>query len=299
MLKRILAEHYDHEEKQYLDSVKYILENGTLEKTRNGETLCSIGNTMIFNLENESIPILTTKKVAIKTCIKELLWFIKGCTDNKKLKEQNVHIWDLNGTKEFLEKSGLSYDEDDLGPIYGHQWRFFNAPYTNCHDNYENKGIDQLAQVIEALKDPEQRSSRRHIVCAWNPCQIKEMALPPCHVLFQFHVTQGNKLSCTLYQRSCDIGLGVPFNIASYSALTVLIAKHCGLEPYEFIYFMGNTHIYTDHVDGLTKQIQREPYEFPKLTIKRKCENINDYVLDDFEINNYKYHETIKMKMSQ
>lgn len=299
MLKQILSEHYDHEEKQYLDSVKYIIENGTLEKTRNGETLCSIGNTMIFNLENDSIPILTTKKVAIKTCIKELIWFIKGCTDNKVLKEQNVHIWDLNGTKEFLEKSGLSYDEDDLGPIYGHQWRFFNAPYTNCSTNYENKGIDQLAQVIEALKDPEQRSSRRHIICAWNPCQIKEMALPPCHVLFQFHVTQGNKLSCTLYQRSCDIGLGVPFNIASYSALTILIAKHCELQPHEFIYFMGNTHIYTDHIDGLTKQIQREPYEFPKLIIKRKCENINDYKLEDFEINNYKYHETIKMKMSQ
>ncbi len=237
--------------------------------------------------------------MAIKTCIKELIWFIKGCTDKKVLKEQNVHIWDLNGTKEFLEKSGLSYDEDDLGPIYGHQWRFFNAPYTNCSTNYENKGIDQLAQVIEALKDPEQRSSRRHIICAWNPCQIKEMALPPCHVLFQFHVTQGNKLSCTLYQRSCDIGLGVPFNIASYSALTILIAKHCELQPHEFIYFMGNTHIYTDHIDGLTKQIQREPYEFPKLIIKRKCENINDYKLEDFEINNYKYHETIKMKMSQ
>jgi thymidylate synthase len=299
MIKNIIAEHYDHEEKQYIDSVKYVLENGTLENTRNGETLCSIGNTMIFNLEDNKIPILTTKKVAIKTCIKELLWFIKGCTNNKVLKEQNVHIWDLNGEKKFLEKNGLSYEEDDLGPIYGHQWRFFNATYSDCNTNYENQGVDQLAQVIEALKDPSRRTSRRHVVCAWNPCQIKEMALPPCHVLFQFHVTNTNKLSCTLYQRSCDIGLGVPFNIASYSALTILIAKHCDLEPYEFIYFMGNTHIYTDHIDGLNQQIQREPYEFPKLYIKEKRNDINHYTLDDFVLCDYNYHDSIKMKMSQ
>jgi thymidylate synthase len=299
MIKKILTEYYDHDEKQYLDCIKYILQHGTLENTRNGKTLCTIGNMMVFNLENNTIPILTTKKVAIKTCIKELLWFISGSTNNKLLKEQNVHIWDLNGEKEFLEKNGLNYEEDDLGPIYGHQWRFFNAPYVDCKTNYNNKGIDQLTEVIENLKNPLQRSSRRHIVCAWNPCQIKEMALPPCHVLFQFHVTEDTKLSCTLYQRSCDIGLGVPFNIASYAALTILIANHCDLEPYEFIYYMGNTHIYTNHINGLERQINREPYEFPKMKIKRKCVNIDDYKLDDFDILNYKHHETIKLDMVQ
>ena len=299
MLKSLVKKSYKHEEEQYLQLIKDLFENSSIENGRNGDTFCAIGSAMYFSLENNKIPILTTKKVAMKTCLKELLWFIKGQTNNKLLKEQKVHIWDLNGTKEFLESRGLPYEEDDLGPVYGHQWRFFNAPYSSCHEDYTNKGIDQLEKVIQDLKNPETRSSRRHVISAWNPCQLDEMALPPCHVLFQFHVTHGNKLSCSLYQRSGDVGLGVPFNIMSYAAFTILIAKHCDLEPYEFIYYLGNTHIYKEHEEALRKQITREPYPFPTIQIREKRQNINDYVLDDFEVKDYQYHEYIKMNMNQ
>lgn len=301
MLKNIIKRAYEnrHPEHQYIDLIKDLIDEDTRQSGRNGETICNIGAAMYFPLINNTIPILTTKKVAIKTCIKELLWFIKGDTSNKKLKEQNVHIWDLNGTEEFLQSRGLSYEEDDLGPVYGHQWRHFNAEYQDCNTSYDGKGVDQLQRVINDLKDPNERYSRRHIICAWNPCQIDEMALPPCHVLFQFHVTQQNKLSCTLYQRSGDVGLGVPFNIMSYSALVHLIAFHCDLEPYEFIYYLGNTHIYSSHVDALKEQIKREPYDFPTIKIAKKRDNINDYVLEDFIIENYTYHKSIKMEMVQ
>lgn len=298
MLKNLIKNQNIHPEEQYLNIINELLEEKNIETGRNGDTYCNVGGAMYFSLENNVIPILTTKKVAVKTCLKELLWFIKGSTNNKILKEQGVHIWDANASKEFLKSRNLHYDEDDLGPVYGHQWRFFNATYKDCNDDYSKKGIDQLQYVIDQLKDPEKRNSRRLVVSAWNPCQIEEMALPPCHVLFQFHVTRGNKLSCTLYQRSCDLGLGVPFNILSYSALTCLIAKHCGLEPYEFIYYLGNTHIYVEHVESLKEQIKRTPFSFPKMSIKEKKDNINDYKLDDFVITDYKYHEKIKMKMN-
>lgn len=298
MLKNLIKRQIIHPEEQYLNLVNELLEEGNIETGRNGETYCNIGTAMYFSLEDNSIPILTTKKVAVKTCLKELLWFIQGNTNNEILKEQGVHIWDENASKDFLNSRNLNYNEGDLGPVYGHQWRFFNASYEDCHKDYNGKGIDQLQNVIDDLKDPDKRYSRRHVISAWNPCQIEEMALPPCHVLFQFHVTRGNKLSCTLYQRSGDVGLGVPFNILSYSALTCLIAKHCGLEPYEFIYYLGNTHIYAEHAESLKEQIKRKPFDFPKLSIKEKKDNINDYRIDDFEISNYQYHEQIKMKMS-
>lgn len=298
MLKNIIQQQNIHPEKQYLNLIEELLQEGNLETGRNGNTYCNIGSAMYFSLENNTIPILTTKKVAVKTCLKELLWFIRGNTNNELLTQQGVHIWDANASKDFLKSRNLDYEQGDLGPVYGHQWRFFNAEYKDCHENYSGQGIDQLQSVINELKDPEKRFSRRHVVSAWNPCQLDEMALPPCHVLFQFHVTRKNKLSCTLYQRSGDVGLGVPFNIFSYSALTCLIAKHCGLEPYEFIYYLGNTHIYEEHVDSLKEQIKRTPFEFPKLNIKEVRENIDDYELDDFVITDYKYHEKIKMKMS-
>lgn len=298
MLKNIIKRQNIHPEEQYLNLIKELLEEENIENGRNGNTYCNIGSAMYFSLENNSIPILTTKKVAVKTCLKELLWFIRGNTDNNLLKEQGVHIWDDNASEEFLKSRNLDYEEGDLGPVYGHQWRFFNAEYNNCHSNYDGKGVDQLQNVINDLMDPEKRYSRRHVISAWNPCQIDNMALPPCHVLFQFHVTRDNKLSCSLYQRSGDVGLGVPFNIFSYSAFTYLIAKHCGLEPYEFIYYLGNTHIYEEHVESLKEQLKRTPYEFPKFHIKNKRSNINNYELDDFVISDYKYHEKIKMKMN-
>ena len=287
-----------HEEYQYLNLIDDILEHGSTEIGRNGTTKMIYGSAMHFDLSNGKIPILTTKRVAWKTCLKELVWFISGNTDNRVLQEQNVNIWNDNGSRDFLDSVGLTnYRENDLGPIYGFQWRHFNAKYNNCESNYEGQGIDQLYEAIKTLKDPLTRSSRRIIISAWNPCQLKEMALPPCHVLMQFNVRKGRYLSCSLYQRSGDVGLGVPFNIASYSFLTHLLAHHCGLEPDEFIYYLGNTHIYDDHYDSLQLQTERQPYPFPRLKIAGKYDNIADYTISDFELENYKYHESIKMLM--
>ncbi len=287
-----------HEEYQYLNLLQDIIDEGHMEEGRNGITKCIYGSAMHFSLENSKIPILTTKKTAWKTCLKELLWFIKGDTNNINLNKQNVHIWDGNSTKEFMASRNLEYyKEGDLGPIYGFQWRHFNARYDSCNADYIGKGIDQLQQVIDCLKDPKLRTSRRMIVSAWNPCQLDEMALPPCHILFQFNVVDGNKLSCSLYQRSIDCPLGSPFNIASYSFLTHLIAFHCDLEPYEFIYYLGNAHIYESHLEIIKTQIERDPFEFPTVNILRKKDNISDYTIDDFEVKNYKHHDQIKMEM--
>ena len=301
-----------HEEYQYLNLIEDILENGHWEEGRNGKTKSIFGASMRFSLKDNKIPILTTKKTAWKTCLKELLWFIRGETEAKLLQEQGVHIWDGNSSREFLDSRGLNLNpEGMLGPIYGYQWRNFNANY-NCfsgkrlldndfndiHKNNINfKGIDQLQQIINALKDPLQRTSRRLIMTAWNPCQLDQMALPPCHILCQFNVHDGNKLSCSMYQRSGDFPLGIPFNIASYSFLTHLLAKHCGLEAYEFIHFIGNSHIYEEHVKPMEEQLKREPFEFPTISITQIRDNINDYQFEDFEIHNYKSHEPIKMKM--
>ena len=302
----------NHEEQQYLNLIKNILDNGTWEEGRNGKTKGIFGNMMRFSLKDGKIPILTTKKTAWKTCLKELLWFIRGDTDNKLLQDQGVHIWDGNSTREFLDSRGLQdYEEGELGPIYGRQWRHFNAPYItkkevkfserlpeNEQTYYNVKGgVDQLQQIIDALKDPAQRTSRRLIMTAWNPCQLEDMALPPCHIFCQFNVHNGDQLSCMMVQRSNDFALGIPFNIASYSFLTHLIAKHCGLEAYEFIHFMGNSHIYEDHVEPMKEQIKRNPHPFPTVSIKQVRENINDYCVDDFILENYQHHEPIKFQM--
>ena len=272
-----------HEEYQYLDLITDILEEGTMEEGRNGLTKSIFGAAMHFSLENGTIPLLTTKRVAWKTCLKELFWFIRGDTNNENLQKEGVAIWNDNASRDFLDSRGLTHlRENDLGPVYGHQWRHFNAPYTTCDENYHGKGVDQLAQIIQCLKDPLQRTSRRMVMSAWNPCQLNEMALPPCHILAQFNVTGGNKLSCCMFQRSGDVGLGVPFNIASYSFLTHLLAKHCDLEPFEFIYYLGNCHIYDSHLNAIQEQVTKTPHVFPTLAINIKRENINDYVLDDF-----------------
>ena len=304
--ERIFAnlQKFQHEEYQYLNLLENILENGIWEEGRNGKTKSIFGASMRFSLKDGKIPIITTKKTAWKTCLKELLWFIRGETDNKILKKQGVHIWDANGSREFLDSRGLNlYPEDMLGPIYGAQWRNFGASY-NCftgkpiqNAGHPFDGVDQLQQIIDALKDPKQRNSRRLIMSAWNPKQLHQMALPPCHILCQFNVHDGNKLSCALYQRSNDECCGTSFNIASYSFLTHLIAKVCGLEAYEFVYFKGNCHIYEDHIEGAKLQITREPFEFPTITIKQVRENINDYQVEDFEIHNYNHHPPIKFQM--
>ena len=287
-----------HPEKQYLCLVDRILRQGRSEQGRNGTTRVLLGETLKFPLTNNTLPLLTTKKLAWRTCLKELLWFIRGDTSNTTLVKQNVHIWSDNATRDFLDSRGLHQrEEGDLGPIYGHQWRFFNAKYKTSDDDYRGKGVDQLSRIITALKDPEERYSRRLILSAWNPLQIDEMALPPCHVLSQFHVTNSNELTCTLYQRSGDVGLGIPFNIASYSFLTHLLAHHCGLVPKQLIHFIANAHIYDDHEQALRKQLDNYPRPFPKLLINNIKDNIEDYKINDMDVISYDPHPIIKMKM--
>jgi thymidylate synthase len=299
-----------HPEKQYLNLIKNIIKNGMKEHGRNGATKTIMGAMMKFPLTNNQIPFVTTKRLAWRTCFKELFWFINGDTDNKKLKKKNVKIWNGNGSREFLDSRGLRhYEEDDLGPIYGYQWRHFDLPYRNA-EHYEKSNLrnlnnnphvrrryaDQLQDIIDSLNSKEERNSRRLVMSAWNPNQLKEMALPPCHILSQFSVLD-NKLYCNMYQRSGDVGLGIPFNIASYSLLTILLAKHCNLEPGEFIHHIGNAHIYEEHEEALKQQILREPKDFPLCTIKNKYDNIGKYSFKDINIENYEYHDEIKMTM--
>jgi len=288
-----------HEENQYIQLIRDILDKGSEEISRNGKVLSLFGYSMRFSLKNGVMPLLTTKRVAWKTCFNELRWFIRGSTNNVELNKDNVNIWNGNSTREFLDNRGLTENMvGDLGPVYGHQWRHFNAPYENCESDYIGKGVDQLLNIIKSLKDPTQRTSRRLVLSSWNPEQIEEMALPPCHIMAQFNVRQGKYLSCALYQRSCDVGLGVPFNIASYSFLTHILARHCDLIADEFVYFLGNVHIYEEHIEPLQTQIKLDPYEFPRITIREKYDDIERYAIDDVNWDSiYRHHGTIKMNM--
>jgi thymidylate synthase len=282
---------------QYYNLVRNVIGNGDLKKTRNGATVSLFGQQMTFSLKDNFVPVLTSKKLAWTTCLKELLWFISGDTDNDTLVNNNVHIWDGNADINFKKSRGLDYEHaGDLGPIYGHQWRHFNAKYKDCKTNYNGEGIDQLQNIINSLNDPQEKYSRRLLMSAWNPCQLDEMALPPCHVMAQFNVNSKDELNCLLFQRSGDVGLGIPFNMASYGFLTCLIAGHTNLSPGNLIHIIGDAHIYEDHIPALKKQITRDPYPSPILTISRR-NNINDYVLEDFQLNHYKYHPTVKMSM--
>ena len=287
------------EELQYIQCIRDIIEKGSDEEGRNGPTRSLFGYPMRFSLIDGQLPLLTTKKLAWKTCFRELMWFVRGSTNNQDLVDQCVHIWDANASREFLDSRGLMHlEEGDLGPVYGHQWRHFDATYVNCHYSYAGQGVDQLQYIIDQLKNPETRNSRRLVMSAWNPCQLDEMALPPCHILVQFNVRANKYLSCALYQRSGDVGLGVPFNIASYSFLTHILAKHCGLVAEEFVYFLGNAHIYTNHLEALQEQIGRVPYPFPRIKIERIAPTIDDYGLDDIMfLQPYTFHPPIKMDM--
>jgi thymidylate synthase len=288
-----------HPEYQYLNLVDDIIHRGNEITGRNGKTRSIFGTNMRFSLENGTIPLLTTKKLAWKTCLKELFWFMRGDTDNLLLKKRNVNIWNKNASREFLDSRNLKYREDDLGPVYGHQWRAFNAPYSSCEDDYKGKGEDQLQNIINMLNDPQEKYSRRLVMSAWNPVQINEMALPPCHVLTQFSVNSQDELSCALYQRSGDVGLGVPFNIASYSFLTHILARHTGLKAKEFVHFIGDAHIYDDHIIPLTHQLKNKPFIFPKIKINKTHKNINNYDISDIDIFNYYHHDTINMDMKE
>jgi thymidylate synthase len=302
-------------EQAYLDLCERIIDEGEFrpDRTGTGTKALFAPPQLRFDLSNDKFPLLTTKKVFVKAIIHELLWFIAGSTDGKLLSEKGVKIWDGNGSREYLDSIGLTKNrEGDLGPVYGFQWRHFGAEYTDCDADYSNQGFDQLQNVINTLKTNPY--DRRIILSAWNPPAFKKMALPPCHVFCQFFVsfpnndsksgnsTQKPKLSCQMYQRSCDMGLGVPFNIASYSLLLKMIAHVVDMDCGEFVHVMGDTHVYLDHIDALKEQITRTPRDFPKLYIKeeRKGEikTIDDFKFDDFEIEDYNPYGAIKMKMS-
>ncbi|OWF44957.1 Thymidylate synthase [Mizuhopecten yessoensis] len=285
-----------HDEEHYLDAIQQIFDHGTRKSNRTGiDTLSIFGMQMRYNLR-EDFPLLTTKRVFWRGVAEELIWFIQGCTNGNKLKEKNIHIWDANGSKEFLSGLGLGDREDgDLGPVYGFQWRHFGAEYKDMHADYTGKGIDQLRDVIDKIKNKP--DDRRIIMSAWNPPDLPKMALPPCHAFVQFYVANG-ELSCQLYQRSADMGLGVPFNIASYALLTCMIAHVTDLKPGDFVHTLGDAHVYVNHVDDLKGQLAREPKPFPKLLIKRTVEDIDDFKYEDFKIVGYQYHPKIDFEMA-
>jgi len=260
----------DHPERQYLDLLRDILENGVRRGDRTGTgTLGVFGRQMRFDLAR-GFPLLTTKKLHRKSIILELLWFLRGDTNVRWLQERGVSIWD-----EWADPSG------DLGPVYGKQWRSWAAP--------DGRVIDQIAAVVKSLQtNPD---SRRHIVSAWNPAEVEDMALPPCHCLFQFYVADG-KLSCQLYQRSADVFLGVPFNIASYALLTLMMAKVCGYEPGEFVHTLGDAHLYLNHLDQARLQLTREPLPLPVMQVADK-DDLFGFAFEDFKLSGYSAHPSI------
>jgi len=282
-------------ELQYIELLNKILNKGIETESRNSKVLSLFGEKMEFNL-NEGFPLLTTKKMGYKTILRELLWFIRGSTSNKELQDKNVHIWDQNSTREFLDSRGLSYEEGDLGPVYGFQWRHFGAEYESCYSDYSDKGIDQLKNIIELIKnDP---TSRRILLNSWNASDIDKMALPPCHVMCQFNVNLRDKtLNCQLYQRSGDMFLGVPFNIASYSFLTCILAKITGYKPGKLIHILGDTHIYENHINAVKEQIKRVPYQFPELILSDELSDIDNLKEEYFTIQNYLSYPKITAPM--
>lgn len=286
-----------HEEHQYLDMIRDIMANGVLRGDRTGTgTLSLFGKQMRFSLRDNVMPLLTTKRTFWRGVAEELLWFVQGCTSAKVLQDKNVRIWDGNSSREYLDSIGLTdREEGDLGPVYGFQWRHFGAEYGTMHDDYAGKGIDQLGQIIETLRTNP--SDRRMIMTAWNPSALKHMALPPCHLLAQFYVANG-ELSCQMYQRSADMGLGVPFNIASYALLTRMVAQVVGLKAGDFVHVLGDAHVYCNHVEALEEQLTREPRPFPKLVINPDKKEIDEFVFEDFEIVGYTPHKAIKMDMA-
>ena len=262
--------------KQYLDLLDHVIQNGVKKEDRTGTgTISTFGYQMRFNLQ-EGFPLLTTKKLHLKSIIYELLWFLKGDTNTKYLNDHKVSIWD-----EWADEKG------NLGNIYGFQWRSWPAP--------NGESIDQITQIIDSIKNNP--DSRRHIVSAWNVADLKNMALPPCHILFQFYVADG-KLSCQLYQRSADIFLGVPFNIASYAILLKMVAQATGLEAYEFIHTLGDAHIYLNHIEQVKLQLSREPKTLPNLKVNPDKKDIFSFEFEDFVLENYDPHPHIKGAIS-
>ncbi|KAF8585864.1 thymidylate synthase [Ramaria rubella] len=296
-----------HEEEQYLNLIRTILNTGSHRPDRTGTGTISLfaPPSFRFSLTDATLPLLTTKRVFLRGIIEELLWFVRGATDSTLLSARGIKIWDGNGSREFLDKRGLTGRRiGDLGPVYGFQWRHYGARYEDCDKDYTGEGVDQLKEVIRKIK--EDPTDRRIIMSAWNPADIPRMALPPCHMFCQFYVhlpppespTSKPKLSCLMYQRSADLGLGIPFNIASYALLTHMIAKVTDTEPHELIIQLGDAHVYKDHVDALQVQLKRDPRPFPTLRWARDVQDIESFEAGDFIVKDYNPHATIVMKMS-
>jgi dihydrofolate reductase / thymidylate synthase len=285
-----------HEEYQYLKAIQVIIDRGVHQEDRTGVGIRSMfGQMMRFDLR-KSFPLLTTKRVFWRGVVEELLWFVRGDTNANHLTDIGVKIWEANGSREFLDKRGLGHrEEGDLGPVYGFQWRHFGAKYETMHSDYTGKGVDQLAECIRKIK--EDPTDRRILLSAWNPADLHLMALPPCHMFCQFYVANG-ELSCLMYQRSCDMGLGVPFNIASYSLLTLMMAQVCGLKPGEFVHTMGNAHVYQNHVEPLKTQLERTPRPFPILKVNPEVKDIDGFKASDFELIGYNPLGKIAMEMA-
>lgn len=295
-------------ETDYLNLVDQVIRYGDfrIDRTKIG-ALSLFGKHLEFDLSGGIIPLLTTKKIMYKNILKELLWIIKGSTDSKQLNNIGVKVWNDNGSRQFLDLCGFTKrKEGDLGPIYGFQWRHAGAKYIDCDTDYTGQGIDQLSRVINTIKtDP---SSRRILINSWNVPQLNEMVLPPCHTLVQFFVRKKNMLDCQLYQRSADLGLGVPYNIAFYSFLTMVLGRWCGLTPGKFIHTFGDVHVYSNHIEPLKVQLSRNPYPFPKAKFigdftlqnldSQSLEECCDMWCDSFIVEDYTTHPFIKMKMA-
>ena len=275
-------------EAAYLDLIRYVRDHGTEKGDRTGTgTRSHFGAQLRFDL-SDGFPLLTTKKVHMKSITYELFWFLKGDTHVKYLQDNGVRIWNEWSTAEQTARFGRP--EGELGPIYGHQWRNYGAS-KKPDGSYNQDGVDQIVEVIEQIRNNP--NSRRLIVSGWNPAEATQVALPPCHTLFQFFVADG-KLSCQLYQRSADLFLGVPFNIASYSLLTHMIAQVCDLEVGEFIWTGGDCHLYQNHIEQVNEQLSREAYELPTLWLNPDIKDIFDFTFDDIRVENYKSHPAIK-----
>ncbi|KAL9618642.1 MAG: hypothetical protein Q9160_006683 [Pyrenula sp. 1 TL-2023] len=335
-----------HEEHQYLNLIRSILDSGEYRPDRTGTGTLSIPfpPQLRFSLSkpthdeetNDSfmpiLPLLTTKRVFLRGVVEELLWFVSGCTSSKPLEEKGIHIWDGNGSREYLDSVGLSHREiGDLGPVYGFQWRHFGAEYHDAKADYTGRGVDQIKEIVHKLK--HKPYDRRIILSAWNVADLGKMALPPCHMFAQFYVSfpgahppgqpppssaengqtgrpingsssssrPKGQLHCLLYQRSCDMGLGVPFNIASYALLTHMLAHACDLIPATLVHTMGDSHVYLDHVDALREQLTREPRDFPEIHIRREDRGqgvMDGWKAEELEVKGYKPMGGIKMKMS-
>jgi dihydrofolate reductase / thymidylate synthase len=285
-----------HGEDNYTQLAHGILMSGNERTTRNAVVLSQFGKRLEYDLRN-GFPLLTTKRMFWRGIVEELLWFLRGDTNVKHLKENGVHIWDGNTSRQFLDANGMTHlKEYDGGAIYSHQWRHFNAEYVDCDTNYTGKGYDQIADCIDQIQ--HNPTSRRIMFSAWNPSQFKDMSLLPCHVSYQFYVdVDSNELSCMMTQRSADVFLGLPFNIASTALLTTLIAHHCDLKPSRIIINLGDTHIYGTHRGTMLQQLKNAQYGFPRVEIKCKKERIEDYTFDDMKLCQYYSHPAIKADM--